>query len=149
MPQRLTINEAAKLTGYSDSKIRRFIHAIVADPDHPDRAEIDPCHEELQRLKGEGVQHTYRVSEELLRREFGRKASEDVTDDSSDDLISILHEQLIAKDKQIEMLSERIKESNLLNMNLQNRVLLEQKPRGMLGWFRKSNAVALKERPGN
>jgi hypothetical protein len=51
MDQHLTVTEARKLTGKSDSTIKRMIRDIVSDAKHPERSFILPSHDEVERRK--------------------------------------------------------------------------------------------------
>jgi len=138
----LTIREAADQTGHSPHKIRRLIKAIADQPTHPDRALVEPSVEDVHRLTAAGVQFTWKVSEELVRRELGdvavtppeQKSTAGVGDSS--DLFSLfqraidakekaearLFEQLRVKDEQIAALNERLRESNVLMASLQRQL---------------------------
>lgn len=146
----LTIREAAEKTGHSPHKIRRLIKAIADMPTHPDRGEIEPSPSDVERLTAEGVQFTWRVTEELVRRELGDAVPSSGDDRSaapsageSPDWISLMQrvtdakekaeerlydqirvkdEQLKAKDDQIAALNERLRESNLLMASLQKQL---------------------------
>src|SRR5713101_4690391 len=66
----LTVKEAAKLTGKSPSSIRRIIYPIIHDDQHADRGHVQPSVEEAMQLRVKGENFAWRLSEELLRREF-------------------------------------------------------------------------------
>jgi hypothetical protein len=138
----LTIREAADLTGHSPHKIRRLIKAIADQPTHPDRAMVEPSAEDVLRLTAAGVQFTWKVSGELVRRELGDAAVVPPDQKStagageSSDLFSLfqraieakekaearLFEQLRVKDEQIASLNERLRESNVLMASLQKQL---------------------------
>jgi hypothetical protein len=147
----LTIREVAEKTGHSPHKIRRLIKAIADQPEHPDRSQIEPTPEDVQRLTAEDVQFTWRVTEELVRRELGEtvampgseKAGSSPGGGESPDLVSLLQritdakekaeerlfeqlrvkdEQLKAKDDQIGALNERLRESNFLMQAMQKQL---------------------------
>lgn len=140
----LTIREAAAKTGHSPHKIRRLIKAIAEQPVHVERSEIEPSPSDVQRLTMEGVQFTWRVSEELVRRQLGdtpipSTAENDGSEGGgveSSNLLSLLQtaldakeqaearlfEQLRVKDGQIASLNERLRESNLLMASLQKQL---------------------------
>src|SRR5438874_873393 len=75
MPTFLTVKEAAQLTGKSPSSIRRIFHPITKDDDHPDRQHVQPSVEEAARLRQNGENFAWHVSEELLRRELPADAA--------------------------------------------------------------------------
>lgn len=137
----LTIREAAERTGHSTHKIRRLIKAVADNPQHADRSEVEPSPIDVERLNREGVQFTWRISEELVRRELG-DAPAATTDEKpaaigeSSEVLGILQraitahekaasqlvEQLKVKDDQIAALNDRLRESNLLMGSLQKQL---------------------------
>ena len=64
----LTVKEAAVRTGKSPSSIRRVIYPIVHDDAHPDRSHIEPSPEDALKLRVQGENFAWRLSEELLQR---------------------------------------------------------------------------------
>ena len=63
-----TVKEAARLTGKSPSSIRRIIYPIIQNDAHPDRVHIEPTVEDVLKLRMQGENFAWRLSEELLRR---------------------------------------------------------------------------------
>jgi hypothetical protein len=140
----LTIREAAEKTGHSPHKIRRLIKAIADQTTHADRPQIEPGAADVERLTAEGVQFTWRITEELVRRELGETVapasgeSESGTagGGESADLMNLLQrtidakekaearlfEQLRVKDEQIAALHDRLRESNVLMQSLQKQL---------------------------
>jgi len=153
----LTISQAARLAGVSTSTIRRLVKKITtesdtdaatdSDAEHPDRSAITPSSREITRLKQAGEQYTYRISEELIQREFpapdsatADSASQPGTSSADDQLngggelidllkdqLTIFQQQLTEKDEQLRRrdkhileLSERVKESHVLQKQLQD-----------------------------
>ena len=51
MDQHLTVSEARKFTGKSDSTINRLIRDVVLEAQHPERSFILPSHGEVERRK--------------------------------------------------------------------------------------------------
>ena len=144
MANGLSVSEARKLTGKSESTIKRLVREITADPEHPDRRCIHPSHEEVERLKATGDRYTWSIAEELLLRRF----PPDVAVDSDavpssktvpESVVSVLQEQLRSKDKQLRTLetqldrkdeqianlNERQRETNILMKSLQERLALD------------------------
>lgn len=140
-----TVVEARKLTGKSESTIKRLVREIVADPEHPDRREIQPSHEEVERLRAAGEPYVWRISTALLLRRFPLKERPEVGDtpaaagtQSRDLVVQVLQEQLRSKDEQfrslekqldrkdeqIANLNERQRETNILMKELQQRLAL-------------------------
>jgi hypothetical protein len=138
----LTIREAADRTGHSTHKIRRLIKAIADQPNHPDRSQVEPNAADVQRLTAEGLQFTWRVTEELVRKELGDDAGTAETPRSEgsgagdSNLVALLQraieakeqaearlfEQLRVKDEQIASLSERLRESHILLQSAQKQL---------------------------
>lgn len=154
MPNLLSVSQAKKLTGKSESTFKRMVREIVADPKHSDRAGITPGHEEIERLRGAGERYTWGISQQLLQRRFPKEAPQAVAGDSAADpdqpvtankLVEILQEQLGKKDQQINalerqldrkdeqfaILSERQRESNILMKSLQERMAIEASERDL------------------
>lgn len=150
----LTIREASERTGHSPHKIRRLIKTVVGQPDHKDRNEIEPNKKDVARLLGEGVQFTWRINEEFVRRDLGDVAEirrnenlgkSSTTGDSSELLTLLqritdakeqaearLFEQLRIKDEQIAALNDRLRESNVLMASLQKQLPETTKPKPTL-----------------
>lgn len=147
----LTIREAADATGHSTHKIRRLIKAIADDPKHPDRSHVEPSPTDVERLAAEGVQFTWRISEESVRRQLGDTPQPVANRESgaaeSGDLFALLQRAMAAKDsaeaklfdqlktkddqiaglqQTVTSLNERLRESNVL-MAAQQRQLPEGK----------------------
>lgn len=151
----LTIREVAEKTGHSQHKIRRLIKAIADEPAHPDRSQIEPSVDDVASLTAAGVQFTWRVTEELVRRELGDaapsidggKPATPATGESPEWLgfmqrltdakekaeerlfeqLRVKDDQIRAKDDQIAELTSRLKESNILMQSL-HRQLPEATP---------------------
>ena len=144
----LTIREAAETTGHSTHKIRRLIKAIGDDAGHSDRSLVEPSPADVERLNGEGVQFTWRIEEELVRRRLGDvpAATSSRTEQGrgeSGNVLALLEramhakeeaeaklfEQLKTKDNQIAglqqtvtSLNECLRESNVLMASLQRQL---------------------------
>ena len=142
MPTFLTVKEAANLTGKSPSSIRRVIYPIIHDDQHPDRTHVQPNVEDAMRLRMQGENFAWRISEDLLRREIPEEthssdgvspASKAAIQDDSGPLLSMLQSELEIKNRQITQqseligrqmelisgLSERLREGNILMGSLQ------------------------------
>ncbi len=141
----LTIREAAEQTGHSPHKIRRLIKAIADQPTDSDRSQIEPSAADVERLTAEGVQFTWRITAELVRRELGEAvtpangenhSSASRGEGESSNLMDLLQrtieakeqaearlfEQLRVKDEQIAALHDRLRESNVLMQSLQKQL---------------------------
>lgn len=144
----LTIREAAEKTGHSPHKIRRLIKSIADQPLHARRSEVEPSPADVVRLTAEGVQFTWRISEELVRLELGDAASTHAGEKptagggESAELLNLLQrvidakekaeaglfEQLRVKDAQIVALNDRLRESNVLMASVQRQLAEPPKP---------------------
>ncbi|MCA9095096.1 MAG: hypothetical protein KDA68_16535 [Planctomycetaceae bacterium] len=147
MDQHLTVTEARKLTGKSDSTIKRMIREVTADPKHSERSFILPSHEEVERRKAAGEPYVWKIDRELLRRRFDAPEPEAADDaptastsgggehdvvlqvlreqlKSKDEQLRTLETQLDRKDEQISNLNERMRESNVLMKELQQRLAI-------------------------
>lgn len=70
MKELLSVSEARKLTGKSESTIKRMIREIADDESHEDRGLIEPSHEELERRKAEKEPYVWKVSKSLLEKRY-------------------------------------------------------------------------------
>jgi hypothetical protein len=143
----LTIREAADATGHSTHKIRRLIKAIADDPKHPDRSHVEPNPIDVERLLSEGVQFTWRISEESVRRQLGDTpppmASRESGAAESGEMFALLQRAMAAKDsaeaklfdqlktkddqiaglqQTVTSLNERLRESNVLMASVQRQL---------------------------
>jgi hypothetical protein len=143
-----TVADARKLTGKSESTIKRLIREIVGDPDHPDRNAIQPSYAEMERLRDSGEPYIWKIDPSLLLRRFPPKGataesgSSGVAIPSGDIVVQVLQEQLHSKDEQIRVLekqldrkdeqisnlNERQRETNILMKELQQRLSLAPPP---------------------
>jgi hypothetical protein len=70
MDQHLTVKEAVRLTGKSESTIKRLIREIVNDPGHPDRGFILPPHDDVERRRQAMEPYVWKLDRQLLLRRF-------------------------------------------------------------------------------
>lgn len=150
----LTVKEATKHVGKSESTIKRLLREITGNPDHVDRYLIEPPHDEVERRKEAGEPYVWKISTELLEKRYPPETtSEEGSDDPektepngavTDAIVAVLREQLRSKDRQIETLekqldrkdeqisnnNERMREQNILMKELQERLAIAppQKP---------------------
>ncbi len=144
MPDFHSIREATQVTGVSVTTLRRFIRAIVADEGHPDREHLLPTVEDVRRMKAAGEQFTWKISDELLKREYGErswsKASSGEDFGPLGEVLALLRDQLRSADEQLKVkdyqiasqveiihsLNERIHEGNVLMATVQKQVALAE-----------------------
>jgi hypothetical protein len=124
-----SVAEARRLTGKSESTIKRLVREIVADPDHTDRGSIQPSHTEVSRLRSAGEPYVWKIDRELLLKRFPLKEREEAAPagggpPAGELVAQVLQEQLSSKDEQIANLGERQRETNVLMRELQARLAL-------------------------
>lgn len=142
MPDRfLTISDAQTFTAKSRSTLRRFIEGIVKADNSPDRHLLLPTIAEVTALREQNQPFSWRISEELLRRQFlkpdesaapaGGQGSGPVAGSDSSRLVTVLEKsiamlerELSEKNNQIAAMNDRMRESNILMKDLQQRLAL-------------------------
>lgn len=147
MDQHLTVKEAVKLTGKSESTIKRLIREVVKESNHVDRDSILPPHDDVERRREAGEPYIWKIDRQLLLRRFPQEESTEEgskdrrstsTDNNSAPIIEVLREQLQSKDRQLQTLetqldrkdeqigalNERMRESNILMKELQEKVAI-------------------------
>ncbi len=148
MDQHLNVKEACKLVGKSESTIKRLIREVASDVNHDDRQFILPNHEEVERRKATKEPYVWKLDQQLLLRRFPhdsieeegsqsvngsgkREASDSNLESALRDQIrsletqnTLLVSQLDRKDGQISNLNERMRESNILMKELQQRLAI-------------------------
>ena len=146
MDNLLSIRAACEFTGRSESTIKRLIRDIAKDKNHPDRSLILPSHKELEQKQKAGEPYRWKLDRELLIKHYpadsdksktarkpddaGYVTTEILTDvlrgqlDSKDQQLRTLETQLDRKDEQILALNERMRESNILMKELQQKVAI-------------------------
>ena len=111
-------------------------------PDNsPDRHLLLPTIDEVVALREQGQPFSWRINEELLRRQFlkpeeiptsdTKQGTGDVTGSESSRLVTVLEKsiamlerELSEKNNQIAAMNERMRESNILMKDLQQRMAL-------------------------
>ncbi len=149
MPEFYPIREATTVTGVSVTTLRRFIRAIVADDQNPDRDQLLPSVADVQRMKATGEQFTWQIGADLLKRAFAEKTPKPKAGGTEfgplGEVVALLRdqlqsagEQLKVKDQQIasqveiiHSLNDRIHEGNVLMATVQKQLALvePEKPR--------------------
>lgn len=146
--QHLNVKEACKLIGKSESTIKRLIREITVDAHHEDRQFILPNHEEVERRKAAKEPYVWKLDRQLLLRRFplesikeegSQSVNNSVKREASDSNLAsalrdqirsletqntLLVSQLDRKDGQISNLNERMRESNILMKELQQRLAI-------------------------
>jgi len=148
MDQHLSVKDAIKFTGKSESTIKRLIREIAADPDSSDRQFILPSHDEVEKRRESGEPYVWKISKELLEKRYPQEPSSEegsptvgttgAVGATGDAIMTVLREQLQSKDRQIETLekqldkkdeqignqNERMREQNILMKDLQQRLAI-------------------------
>ena len=124
----ITLKECQKLTGKSESTLRKIARSLKESKSKDIRFEL------LKTGHSKILFKLSFVNSQLLTNQQV-KTSQLKNDNSSDKIISILERELNEKNKQIEALTERIKESNLLTAQLQESIKLIEAPKKKR-WFR-------------
>jgi hypothetical protein len=148
LDQHLNVKEACKLIGKSESTIKRLIREITVDAHHEDRYFILPNHEEVERRKAAKEPYVWKLDRQLLLRRFPQESTTEEGSQSSEksssqqsagtNLESALRDQIQSlenqnqmlvtqldrKDGQISNLNERMRESNILMKELQQRLAI-------------------------
>ena len=140
MPDRfLTISDAEKFTGKSRSTLRRYIDGIVKAEKSADRHLLTPTPDEAIALRNQNQPFAWKISEELLRRQFLKPEETSATEaekgsggtpDSSrlvavlEKTVTMLENELKEKNNQITAMNDRLRESNILMKDLQQRIAL-------------------------
>ena len=120
----LSLTEAQEYTGKSRSSLRRFVESIVKADEHADRGLILPTVSEVVQLKVDRHPFSWKISKELLDREFmatNQSFNEGESNPSSAGLVTVLNKtigmlekELEEKNKQIAEFQERQREFNFL-----------------------------------
>lgn len=143
MSQFLTVKEAMKLVGKSESTIKRLLREITGDADHEDRDLIQPSHADVEDRRKAGEPYIWKISSEILEKRYPQEGSEEGENVSTarpveNEIIAVLREQLQSKDRQIVTLekqmdkkddqisnhNERMRETNVLMRDLQQRLVI-------------------------
>jgi hypothetical protein len=125
----ITLKECQKLTGKSESTLRKLARQLKESKSKDIRFEL------LKTGHSKILFKLSFVNSQLLTNQQVR-TSQLKNDNSSDKIISILERELNEKNKQIEALTERIKESNLLTAQLQESIKLIEAPKKKRWWQR-------------
>lgn len=135
MENYLSVEEAVKYTKLSLSTIRRHVKKIKESNSNKTQKTIKSI------SSGGGKPKDYisiSFLESIMNDSKGFK--NDSLNDSmnvSEELIEVLKSQILEKDKQINELLERNRESNILLSQIQQKVLMLEEPKKRKRWWRK------------
>jgi plasmid maintenance system killer protein len=117
---KLTIKEASSLTNKCDMTIRRMVKQLYKQDKSLYKQVID-----------KGKYNKILIDKEFLLEKFESEEKNvySMNDQCLTDVITLLKQQLQEKDKQIEALIERNRETNIIINNLQNKLLMLEAPK--------------------
>ena len=130
MEKFLSIAEAITHYGKSESTIRNIVRIASKK-----KGVIK--HEALKNgSKKIYISIDYLDSKFNVAKELFKSSNNTLNDNTSNELIDVLKSQLIEKDKQINELIERSRESNILLSQMQQKVLMLEEPKKKKWWRR-------------
>jgi hypothetical protein len=125
----ITLKESQKLTGKSESTLRKLARSLKESKSKDIRFEL------LATGHSKILFKLSFINSQLLTNQQVR-TSQLKNDNNSDKFIQILERELNEKNKQIEALTDRLKESNLLYAQLQESIKLIEAPKKKRWWQR-------------
>jgi hypothetical protein len=124
----ITIKEVCNLTNKSESTVRNLARKLKASKSKDIRLEkLKTGHEKIL-FKLSFVNNQLLIDKPIKSKQLKQ-------DSNSDKMLSILERELNEKNKQIEALTDRLKESNLLYAQLQESIKLIEAPKKKKRWF--------------
>lgn len=124
----ITIKEVCNLTNKSESTVRNLARKLKASKSKDIRLEkLKTGHEKIL-FKLSFVNSSMLIDKPIKNKQLKQ-------DSSNDKMLSILERELNEKNKQIEALTDRLKESNLLYAQLQESIKLIEAPKKKKRWF--------------
>lgn len=124
----IALKEVIKLTGKSESTLRKLARNLKESKSKDIRLEKLPTGHNKILFKLSFVNSQLLISKPIESNRLKQESN-------SDKMISILERELNEKNKQIEALTERLKESNLLTAQLQESIKLIEPPKKKKRWF--------------
>jgi predicted nuclease with TOPRIM domain len=124
----ITLKECQKLTGKSESTLRKLARSLKESKSKDIKLEKLPTGHDKILFKLSFVNSKLLTNQQV-------KTSQLKNNSSNDKFIQILERELNEKNKQIEALTDRLKESNLLYAQLQESIKLIEPPKKK-SWFR-------------
>ncbi len=127
----LTIQEAMKLTGKSESTFRNLARKLKASRSKDIKLEkLKTGHEKIL-FKESFINSCFDTSSKGSSKQVESEASASINERT----LAILERELEEKNRQIEALTDRLKESNLLQAQLHEQVKLLEAPKKKKRWF--------------
>jgi hypothetical protein len=124
----IALKEVIKLTGKSESTLRKLARNLKESKSKDIRLESLPTGHNKILFKLSFVNSQLLISKPIESNRLKQESN-------YDKMISILERELNEKNKQIESLTERIKESNLLTAQLQESIKMIEQPKKKKRWF--------------
>ena len=124
----ITLKECQKLTGKSESTLRKLARSLKESKSKDIKLEKLPTGHDKILFKLSFVNSQLLTNQQV-------KTSQLKNNSSNDKMLSILERELNEKNKQIEALTDRLKESNLLYAQLQESIKLIEAPKKKKRWF--------------
>jgi len=124
----ITLKECQKLTGKSESTLRKIARQLKESKSKDIRLESLPTGHNKILFKLSFVNSQLLFIKPIESNRLKQESN-------YDKMISILERELNEKNKQIESLTERIKESNLLTAQLQESIKMIEPPKKKKRWF--------------
>ena len=123
----ITLKECKELTKKSDSTLRKLARELKASKSKNIRFEkLATGHQKIY-FKLSYINNSLLIGKPVK--------SKQLNDQSNDKVLAILERELNEKNKQIEALTERLKESNLLYAQLQDSIKLIDPPKTKKRWW--------------
>ena len=127
----LTIQEAMKLTGKSESTFRNLARKLKASKSKDIKLEkLKTGHEKIS-FKESFINSYFNTSSNTSSNSYQNQHETGIQAHT----LAILERELEEKNRQIESLTERLKESNYLQLQLSERVQLLEAPKKKKRWF--------------
>jgi hypothetical protein len=127
----LTIQEAMKLTGKSESTFRNLARKLKASRSKEIKLEkLKTGHEKIL-FKESFINSCFDTSSKGSSKQVESEAGASINERT----LAILERELEEKNRQIEALTDRLKESNLLQAQLHEQVKLLEAPKKKKRWF--------------
>lgn len=127
----LTIQEAMKLTNKSESTFRNLARKLKASRSKEIKLEkLKTGHEKIL-FKESFINSCFDTSSKGSSKQVESEASASINERT----LAILERELEEKNRQIEALTDRLKESNLLQAQLHEQVKLLEAPKKKKRWF--------------
>ena len=128
----ITLKECQKLTGKSESTLRKLARSLKESKSKDIKLEKLPTGHDKILFKLSFVNSQLLTNQQV-------KTSQLKNDSSNDKFIQILERELNEKNKQIEALTDRLKESNLLYAQLQESIKMIEAPKKKRWFWQRGN----------